>query len=181
MEVMAKPRESPQTPAAHVAAAFQAYAPRLHAYVLKRLRRRADAADLTQEIFERFLRIDRLERVRQPLHYLFGIAANVVSDAQLARQKSPLTYDSEALPSLAARSSDGSVADPADRLGLAQELESALALLPDTHRAVLLLVKRDGLSYEEAARALDLKVSTVTSYVFEARARMKQILTHRGA
>jgi DNA-directed RNA polymerase specialized sigma24 family protein len=44
------------------------------------------------------------------------------------------------------------------------------------HRTVLLLVKREGRTYEEAARELGLEVSTVTKYVFEARAKMKDLL-----
>jgi DNA-directed RNA polymerase specialized sigma24 family protein len=44
---------------------------------------------------------------------------------------------------------------------------------------VLLLVKRDGLSYEEAALKTRLNVSTVTNYVFEARARVKMLLKDR--
>ena len=40
-------------------------------------------------------------------------------------------------------------------------------------------VKRDGLSYEEAARKTRLNVSTVTNYVFEARAKVKMMLRDR--
>ena len=47
------------------------------------------------------------------------------------------------------------------------------------HRTVLLLVKRDGLSYEEAARRTRLNVSTVKTYVFEARGRVKMALKDR--
>ena len=46
-------------------------------------------------------------------------------------------------------------------------------------RTVLLLVKRDGLSYEETARKTRLNVNTVKTYVFEARARVKVILKDR--
>ncbi len=67
----------------------------------------------------------------------------------------------------------------AERLSLEQDLRNALAQLPPTHRAVLLLVKRDGFSYEEAAQKMKLNVSTVTSYLFDARARMKMLLKHR--
>ena len=67
----------------------------------------------------------------------------------------------------------------AERLALQQDLKRALAKLPVMHRVVLLLVKRDGLSYAEAARKTRLNVSTVTNYVFEARARVKMLLKDR--
>jgi DNA-directed RNA polymerase specialized sigma24 family protein len=41
---------------------------------------------------------------------------------------------------------------------------------------VLLLVKRDGLSYTEAARKAGLSVHTIEKYVVEARARLRVIL-----
>ena len=63
-----------------------------------------------------------------------------------------------------------------ERLALRQELRAALMRLPLAHRAVLLLIKRDGLSYEEAAEKLHLSVNTVTSYLFEARAKVKTFL-----
>jgi DNA-directed RNA polymerase specialized sigma24 family protein len=61
----------------------------------------------------------------------------------------------------------------AERLSLQRQLERGLAQLPPMHRTVLLLVTRDGLSHEEAARATNLSIHTVEKYVTEARARLK--------
>ena len=72
---------------------FRLSAPHLHRYIRRRLRRAADVQDLTQEVFERFLRGDWRGKIRDPQGYLFGIAAHVVADARMAEQRSPITYD----------------------------------------------------------------------------------------
>ena len=54
-----------------------------------------------------------------------------------------------------------------------RQLDRALARLPRMHRMVLLLLKRDGMSYEEAARATQLSVNTVEKYLFQAKAMIK--------
>lgn len=160
------------------AVAFRKYSTGLHRYILRRMRRESDIADLSQEIFERFLRVNKQEMVRNPQAYLFGIASHVVSDARMREDKNLVTYDSEILEQTA-ETLDHALPDTlAENTDAAQELGYALAKLPDTHRAVLLLVKRDGLSYQEVARQLNLTVATVTLYVFEARAKVKMLLRH---
>src|SRR5688572_2975627 len=118
--------------------AFRKYAPELHRYLLRRIRREADASDLTQEIFERFLRTDKAEMIRNPQAYLFGIASHVVSDARMKEDKSLVTYDSEAVGQAGEELAHALPDDLAERLGMAQELKFALSRLLDTHRAVLL-------------------------------------------
>jgi RNA polymerase sigma-70 factor (ECF subfamily) len=52
-------------------------------------------------------------------------------------------------------------------------LDRALTQLPATHQLVLLLVKRDGMSYAEAAEASGLSVHTIEKYLVEARAQLR--------
>jgi len=167
-------------PVARLAAlAFRKYAPELHRYIERRMRRRGMAPDLTQDIFERFLQIEDADVVRNPQAYLYGIASHVVREALFREDQSLVTYDSEAVEEAGGRLDHALPDDMAERLALQQDLKRALAELPAMHRTVLLLVKRDGLSYEETARRTHLNVNTVTTYVFEARARVKMILKDR--
>jgi RNA polymerase sigma factor (sigma-70 family) len=161
------------------ALAFRKYAPALHRYIERRVRRPGTALDLTQDIFERFLQIADTDAVRNPQAYLYGIASHVVREALFREDKSLVTYDSDAAAEAGERLDQALPDDMAERLALQQDLKRALAQLPAMHRVVLLLVKRDGLSYEEAARKTRLNVSTVTNYVFEARARVKMLLKDR--
>jgi RNA polymerase sigma factor (sigma-70 family) len=167
-------------PVAHLAAlAFRKYAPELHRYIERRMRHPEIAPDLTQDIFERFLQIEDTDAVRNPQAYLYGIASHVVREALFREDKSLVSYDSDAVEEVGDRLDYALPDDMAEQLALQQDLKRALAELPAMHRTVLLLVKRDGLSYEEAALRTHLNVNTVTTYVFEARAKMKMILKDR--
>src|SRR5258708_32698907 len=113
------------------AAAFQKYAPALHRYVLRRLRRPQDAPDLTQIIFERFLEVEHVELIRNPQAYLFGIAANVVSEFRMREEQHLVTYDSQALEQVADSLEHASTDDLAEHLSLQCELKQAMSQLSD--------------------------------------------------
>jgi RNA polymerase sigma-19 factor, ECF subfamily len=155
--------------------AFRKYATELHRFLLRRLRSPQDAEDLAQEVFMRLLRIENTELVRKPQSYLFGIASHVVREFRMRAEQEHerVTYDSQALDDATENPSHVSPDDLAERLNTQRQLERALAKLPRTHRAILLIVKRDGLSHEEAAKAAHMSVHTVEKYVIEARARLK--------
>jgi RNA polymerase sigma factor (sigma-70 family) len=154
---------------------FARYSGGLHRYVQRRLRRTADAADLTQEIFERFIRGDRHIRARNPQAYLFGIASHVVADAKMALQRDIVTYDSEVSEKAGQLLPEGEP-NKLERFALQDELLRALDQLSDVHRAALLLTKRDGLSCKEAALRMKTTEGSVRVYVCEARAQLKMLL-----
>jgi RNA polymerase sigma-70 factor (ECF subfamily) len=158
-----------------IGAIFRRCSPDLHAYLRRRLQGSSDAADLTQEIFERFLRGNQTARARDPRAYLFGIASNVVADAKMAREREVVFYDSPAvedaedhLPS----EDPGAIRS----IALEEELLLAVEKLPDTLRAAILLTKRDGLSCREAALRMGTTEGSVRVYVCEARAQLKMLL-----
>jgi RNA polymerase sigma factor (sigma-70 family) len=79
-------------------------------------------------------------------------------------------------------------ADPQEllvRSGLDEDVEKALHSLPDEFRAALLLVDVNELSYEEAARALEVPIGTVRSRLSRARSMMRyalaQVMRTRGS
>ena len=59
---------------------------------------------------------------------------------------------------------------------LDHEVEQALAVLPEDFRTVILMVDIQELSYEEAARVLELPIGTVKSRVSRGRASMRRRL-----
>ena len=150
----------------------------LHRYVRRRLKGSADAADLTQEIFERFVRGDSQARARNPRAYLFGIASNVVADARMAQERDEVIYDSN----MADRAVEAVFSEDsytAESVALENELLLALERLSDAHRAAILLTKRDGLSSKEAALRMGTTEGSVRVYVCEARAQLKVLLKQR--
>lgn len=58
-----------------------------------------------------------------------------------------------------------------------RRLREAIALLPEDQREALVLTQLERVSYEEAARMLDVSEGTVKSRVNRAKARLKEILT----
>lgn len=162
------------------ATAFREYLPELHAHLVRRLHRGSDVPDLTMEIYERILRNRRPDEIENPRAYIFRIASNVVREARGIEAQSKVAFDSERVDEVAR-----SLAGPDDvmeRVGNEQELlelERAIAELPDTHQAVVLLALRDGLSYKEVAQRTGLTAGSVAVYVCEARARLRALLGRR--
>jgi len=154
---------------------FRLCSPDLHRYIQRRLRRSMDAADLTQEIFERFIRGDSLARSRDPRAYLFGIASHVVADAKMAERRDIVTYDSE-LSEQAGAEPPGGESGGVEDIALQDELSHALEQISEVHRAALLLTKRDGLSCKEAALRMGTTEGSIRVYVCEARAQLKMLL-----
>lgn len=170
---------SPET--AHAAnqlatTAFRDHATELQKYLARRVDHAQDADDLAQEVFARLLRIRNAELVRKPLAYLLGIAAHVVREFRQRKQNEHVLFDSELTDNVCEQPQQLSHRGHAEQLELQNRLDEALAQLPPTHRLVLLLVKRDGMSYPEAARAAGLSVHTIEKYVVEARARLRGVL-----
>ncbi len=156
--------------------AFRDHAVEVKRYLLRRIGNAQDADDLSQEVFARLLRIKDAELVRKPLAYLLGIATHVVREFRQRRERELVVYDSDVADELC-ELPDGTTSVMAEQLDLTHRLDLALAQLPATHKLVLLLVKRDGLSYGEAAKASGLSVHTIEKYLVEARARLRVTLS----
>jgi RNA polymerase sigma-70 factor (ECF subfamily) len=157
--------------------AFREHSAVLRRFLMSRVGNVNDIDDLVQEVFTRLLRVRDTELVRDPLAYLFGIAANVAREFLQRRYQDSVLFDSDVAdrtPAGAERLMDGGIAE---RLELGDQLNRALIKLPPTHRLVILLVKRDGLSYAEASRTTGLSVHTIEKYLVEARALLRLILT----
>jgi RNA polymerase sigma factor (sigma-70 family) len=153
--------------------AFEQYHTGLHRFLMRRLRSTHNAQDLAQEAYLRLLRLDRAEFVRKPQAYLYRIAANLVYEFKLRERNEPITFDSEALERAAEFPAEVLQNDASERLIVAQQLESVLTQLPPLYRAVFVLRKRDGLSYPEIARTLDISVHTVKKYLARAVAQCR--------
>src|SRR4051812_23874099 len=66
----------------------------LHRFLASRLRSAlVEVPDLVQEVFLRFLRVNRRESVKSPEAYLFGIARHVLHEHRSLAQKRPDTIE----------------------------------------------------------------------------------------
>ena len=68
---------------------FAEHSTGLRSFFLRRIRSKADAADLAQEVYVRMLRVRDLEAIRNPVSYLYTVANNLVKEhAVLDRRQS---------------------------------------------------------------------------------------------
>ena len=163
--------------ASHLAGkAFRDHAVELQRFLARRVAHAQDADDLAQEVFARLLRVHDAELIRNPLSYLLGIATHVVREFRQRKQHERVLFDSALADDLCDDPERAAAQSAAEQLELRERLDKALRQLPAAHQLVLLLVKRDGLSYAEAARTTGLSVHTIEKYVVEARARLRVIL-----
>src|ERR1700687_5366119 len=67
----------------------------LEAFFRRRIRSKADAPDLAQEVYLRMLRISDQEAIRSPVHYLYTVANNLVKEYAVLdrRQASGIDID----------------------------------------------------------------------------------------
>lgn len=143
---------------------------------MRRVQRPEDVSDLTQEIFELFVRRkDRAEVVRNPLAYLFRIAFHVVGDSLSDDQKNPVTFDSELLSDFAAEGRYSSGTE-AEEIAVQDDVLKVLNELPESYLTALMLVEGQGMSYKEAAQVSGFTPNTIATYVMHGRAALKLAL-----
>lgn len=125
-----------------------------------------DADDLLQSTVERLL-VKPPPTDADAAKWMFRVCKNLWIDeirARSVRSTEPLDPEMD-LADL------GGEQAMIDRLTL-RETSEAMALLSDDQRAVLALVAIEGLSYHEAAEALEIPVGTVMSRLSRARAAL---------
>lgn len=162
------------TAPAFALAAAKHYAGEIRRYFNRRLGRVHDVNDLAQEVYFRLLRIDPDMKVENPLAFVYGVARRVLADhrAEAAADDGMLTFESD-LTSGVNHASEALGDRPEERVRIEQDILRALSQIPPMHAAILILHKRDGLSYEEVAAELGISVHTVKKYLTEARARIR--------
>jgi RNA polymerase sigma factor (sigma-70 family) len=164
--------KKPTASAGFVTSVFKAYGSELHGFLVRRLRRNQDASDVAQEVYLRLLRLERSDLVRQPHAYVYFVASQVVADFQMRASQHPVLYDSEAAERSAQHAVDPGADEISERLDMEAELKRLLRKLSATHRNVLLLRKRDGLSLDEIGQQLGFSVHTVKKYLCQANAQI---------
>jgi RNA polymerase sigma-70 factor (ECF subfamily) len=140
---------------------------------------RADAEDLTQEVFVRVFRSLDSYRPGTFEGWLHRITTNLFLDQ--ARRKSRIRFDS--LGDDPDLKLPGRIPSP-DHQVLAglfdSDVEAALAAMAPDFRVAVVLCDVEGLSYEEIADVLGLKLGTVRSRIHRGRSQLRKALAHRA-
>lgn len=137
-----------------------------------------DAEDLTQDVFIRVFR--SLHRFEPGTFegWLHRITTNLFLDS--ARRKQRIRFDG--LADGADERLAGSEPAPGEQLAdadLDHDVAAALAALSPEFRACVVLCDVEGLTYEEVAAVLDVKLGTVRSRIHRGRAQLREALAHR--
>lgn len=140
---------------------------------------RHDAEDLTQDVFVRVF--GSLDSYTPGTFegWLHRITTNLFLDQ--ARRRSRVRVDalgewSDLVPG------DGEASSPErvfEYANLDVDVRAALAALSPEYRAAVVLADIDGLSYQEIAVALGIKMGTVRSRIHRGRAQLRARLAHR--
>ena len=138
-----------------------------------------DAEDLTQDVFVRVFRSLHTYQPGTFEGWLHRITTNVFLDKM--RRKQRIRFDAlsdEAAARLPSRGS-GPEQTFADT-HLDDDVQRALDALSPDFRAAVVLCDIEGLSYEEVAATLGIKLGTVRSRIHRGRAQLREALAHRA-
>jgi RNA polymerase sigma-70 factor, ECF subfamily len=133
---------------------------------------RASSEDLAQMTFVRIYRsAPRYEPRAKFSTYLFHVARRLLINEYRHRQRKPLeTVDPMELPAVSADDDSREVGE------IEEAFNQAIGKLPEKHATALLLLKQQELSYEEIAELMDASVGAVKTWIFRARAQLKEEL-----
>lgn len=149
------------------------YIPRLRRYARALTGDASAADDLVQDALERALLKQSLWREGTDLRaWLFTVMHNIfINQVRSAAANRQVPIDDVAGDIFA----DIPPAQASDRLEI-RDLDAALQALPEEQRAVVLLVGLEQMSYEEAARVLEVPIGTVMSRLSRGRERLRRLL-----
>jgi RNA polymerase sigma-70 factor (ECF subfamily) len=162
---------------AEITELFARCAPAVRKFFVRRVTSKAEAEDLTQEVFTRLLgRADAEEPVANVEGYLFQIASNLLkSRARQDMRRRALDGDA-----FGQEWTKGNEELPPERIVLGREacreVATALQELPERVRIVFVLNRFEDLSGFEIARRLNVSVSTVEKSMMRALAHLRERL-----
>ena len=145
----------------------------LFGYLYGMLHNAHSAQDAVQETLLRLFRMTREGRLNgQPAlvrSLVFSIAHNLaVDELRRGRQLPPPERETSSPP------------NPAERALAREQIDHALAHLPDSHRNALMLRVWGELSYAEIADTLGATPAEVKIWLYRARKRLAELLDHDG-
>lgn len=163
-------------PADLARAAYEQYGNGLLRYLLRCRGCEQDAADLAQEVYMELLRVPEAAAIRQPQAYMYRIASHVVYRFKRRKRRDGevVSFDSESLELLQESLSSDSEDDAGAQVDVERELEHLLRQLPPLYQAIIVMQKRDGLSYVQIAQALGISVHTVKKYLQRALSQIRR-------
>ena len=160
------------------------YKTKIYNYIYRMTGSSDDAEDLTQEVFIRmYTSIDSFRSQSSLNTWLFRIAGNLCIDRFRRSKNRTAAYslddpigDSEGETTHEVPDHTYEPQRLLENEEMAEQIQRALAQLPEKLRATLLLHDIEGLPYEEIAQVVGCPLGTVKSRLFNARMQLRQRL-----
>lgn len=142
-------------------------------FLTQKVRCPSAAADLVQELYLRLVTLTRPEKIRDPRAFLYTIAKNLAIDH--LRKKDRAVLRSEPLENaLTVPITTPDVEAAVDAKRQLGAVLKAIDELPPRQRAVFVMFKFEGKSYEDIAQEFQISVKTVEHHLSRAMAYCRE-------
>ncbi len=159
---------------AALAALFDRHHLRVHRFLFRMGVDRHEIEDLLQETFAGvWTSAHRYHQQAPALTWIFGIAANLARNH--ARSRERRNHALQALGDLP-REPIERADDAAEKRELLQQLQAELTRLPHDRRVALVMCDLEGVSGNDAARALGVRPGTIWRWLHQARKSLRAAL-----
>ena len=158
---------------------YKAHLRDVYSYAYYRVGNHHDAEDLTQDVFVRVFRSLHTYQPGTFEGWLHRITTNVFLDKMRRKQRirfDALSEDSAARLTSRERGPEQVYAES----HFDDDVQRALDALAPDFRAAVVLCDIEGLSYEEIAATLGIKLGTVRSRIHRGRTQLREALAHRA-
>lgn len=155
---------------------YDHFLPVVYGYVMRRVRNRELAEDITSETFEKALRsIRRLRKGTSFKVWLYRIAGNTIIDHYRATGRRR-TYSLAEADDMA----NGKSGREVEKVEIRSAVLSLLEQLPDTYREALVLHFLEELSVEEMAEVLQISHSACYMRVYRGIKNLAELMEEQG-
>jgi RNA polymerase sigma factor (sigma-70 family) len=152
----------------------------LHAFFRRRIRSRADASDLAQEVYVRMLRLKDQEAIRNPVPYLYTVANNLVKEHAVLDQRQSSCIDIDDAPAQESLETVPEFDAEFDAKQRALRLGVVLNQLPPKCRAAVLLRYTHELTFREIGDQLGVSPQMARKYVVQGLAHCRRRMVRLG-
>ncbi len=152
----------------------------LQAFFLRRLRIKANAADLAQEVYLRMLRVSDPAAILNPEAYLFAVAGNLAKENAIADRRQAENADVEGTEAQQLLADLPDFDAPIDTERRIERLREVLGQLSPKCRAAVTMQYHYGLSYKEIAERLGISTHMVKKYLGQALGHCRRRMARLG-
>ena len=165
-----------ETRADFVLRLFDQYYDRVYAFT-RRCTTTDVGEDITQEVFVRLLQHPRLEELELSVSYLIKVAHNLLRRRYARSARLRELLDTAVRDDLRRRHGDPErVTRQVEPIGMDNfQVDEAMESLTEDERQALRLIVQDGCSYQHAARALGVTVTTINNWKHRGLGKLRRL------